>query len=421
MTTPNPDAAEQTEQVRQRYAAAARDVAAGKGTGLAAGPDDGHRFGAAHYQSDDSDLPDGVVAASLGCGNPVEVADLRAGQTVLDLGSGGGLDVLLSARRVGPTGKAIGLDMTDEMLTLARDHAAQAGATNVEFLAGQIEHIPLPDSSVDVVISNCVITLSADKAAVFAEIARILRPGGRIGITDILAEDTLTDADRAQRAGKVECLADALTQTGYWSLLATAGFTGIEIRPTHPAGDQLFSAIIRATKPVSSHAIPGVRVVAMTADHGPAVLAIYQAGLDGGDASFETTAPTWTTWDSTHLAEHRLVAIDQDDEVLGWVAVSPVSSRCVYSGVVEHSVYVASEVRGRGVGLALLSALIASTEAAGVWTIQSEVFPENAASVALHERAGFRQVGVHERIGVHHGRWRDVIMIERRSARAGTG
>jgi SAM-dependent methyltransferase len=256
MTAPNPDVAEQTEQVRQRYAAAARDVAAGKGTGLAAGPDDGDRFGATHYQSDDSDLPDGVVAASLGCGNPVEVADLRAGQTVLDLGSGGGLDVLLSARRVGPTGKAIGLDMTDEMLTLARDHAAQAGATNVEFLAGQIEHIPLPDGSVDVVISNCVITLSADKAAVFAEIARVLRPGGRIGITDILAEDTLTDADRAQRAGKVECLAGAVTQTGYWSLLATAGFTGIEISPTHPAGDQLFSAIIRATKPVSSQAIP---------------------------------------------------------------------------------------------------------------------------------------------------------------------
>jgi SAM-dependent methyltransferase len=177
MTTPNPDAAEQTEQVRQRYAAAARDVAAGKGTGLTAGPDDGDRFGAAHYQSDDSDLPDGVVAASLGCGNPVEVADLRAGQTVLDLGSGGGLDVLLSARRVGPTGKAIGLDMTAEMVTLARDHAARAGATNVEFLAGQIEQIRLPDGSVDVVISNCVITLSADKAAVFAEIASVVGLG----------------------------------------------------------------------------------------------------------------------------------------------------------------------------------------------------------------------------------------------------
>jgi SAM-dependent methyltransferase len=238
----------EVEQVRQRYAAAARRLSAGQEAGLAAGPEDGDRFGGAHYEPD-ADVPDGAVAASLGCGNPVEVADLRPGDTVLDLGSGGGLDVLLSARRVGPAGKAIGLDMTEEMLTLAQDHAARAGATNVEFLAGRIEDIPLPGNSVDVVISNCVIALSVDKAAVFTEIARVLRPGGRIGITDILAADTLTDADRARRAGYVECLAGALTQVEYRSLLDAAGFAGVEIRPTHPAGDQLLSAIIRAVKP----------------------------------------------------------------------------------------------------------------------------------------------------------------------------
>jgi L-amino acid N-acyltransferase YncA/DNA-binding transcriptional ArsR family regulator len=158
-----------------------------------------------------------------------------------------------------------------------------------------------------------------------------------------------------------------------------------------------------------------VRLLPMTAGHGPAVLAIYQAGLDGGDASFETTAPNWTTWDANHLAGHRFVAVDQADRVLGWVAASPVSSRCVYAGVVEHSVYVDPAARGRGVGRALLRGLIASTEAAGVWTIQSGVFPENTASLAVHERAGFRRIGVRERVGSHHGRWRDVVAIERRS------
>ena len=250
MSTPDTEA--HVEQVRQRYAAAARSTAAGQGTGLATGPADAHRSGLAHYDTDADVLPSGIGATSLGCGNPVEVADLRPGETVLDLGSGGGLDVLLSARRVGPTGTAIGLDMTEEMLHLACHHATQAGATNVKFLTGRIEDIPLPDNSVDVVISNCVIALSADKTAVFTEIARVLRPGGRIGITDILAEDTLTDADRAQRAGNVECLAGALTHGAYRSLLTAAGLIEAEIRPTHPAGDQLFSAIIRATKPAVS-------------------------------------------------------------------------------------------------------------------------------------------------------------------------
>jgi len=151
-----------------------------------------------------------------------------------------------------------------------------------------------------------------------------------------------------------------------------------------------------------------------TAD-APAVLAIYQAGLDGGLASFETRAPAWLAFDAARLPGHRFVAVEPAGRVLGWVAVSPVSARPVYAGVVEHSVYVDPSAQGRGVGRALLAALIASTESAGIWTIQSGVFPENAASIHLHERAGFRVVGVRERIGRHHGRWRDVVLLERRS------
>ncbi len=153
----------------------------------------------------------------------------------------------------------------------------------------------------------------------------------------------------------------------------------------------------------------------MTAGDADRVLAIYQAGLDGGDASFETVAPTWTAFDAGRLAAHRLVAVDDDGSVLGWIAVSPTSSRAVYAGVVEHSVYVDPAAHGRGVARLLLDALITSTEAAGIWTIQSGVFPENAASLALHRRAGFRVVGTRERVGRHHGRWRDVVLLERRS------
>jgi L-amino acid N-acyltransferase YncA/2-polyprenyl-3-methyl-5-hydroxy-6-metoxy-1,4-benzoquinol methylase len=401
----NPD----RDAVRDRYAAAARRALAGEGTGLLAGDGDAGRLGAVHYAG--AEVPAEVTATSLGCGNPLAVAELKPGETVLDLGSGGGLDVLLSARRVGPDGRAIGLDMTDDMLTLARRHAEQAGVDNVEFVKGTIERIPLPDASVDVVISNCVIALSSDKPAVFGGIARVLRPGGRLGVTDILADGTLTDAERAARAGAVECLGGALTADRYRALLRDAGFVGIEVEPTHEVGDRLHSAIIRATKPV--------RVVAMTAEHADQVLAIHQAGLDTGHASFETAAPGWAAWDAAHLPEHRLVALGPHGRVLGWAAVTAVSSRCVYAGVVEHSVYVDPEARGRGVGHALLAALIASTENAGIWTIQSGVFPENTASRELHRRAGFREIGVRERLGRHHGGWRDVVMIERRSPRVG--
>ncbi|HEX4706051.1 MAG TPA: arsenite methyltransferase, partial [Pseudonocardiaceae bacterium] len=207
-------------------------------------------FGAALYSTTDRDqLPAKAVAASLGCGNPTAVAELHAGERVLDLGSGGGIDVLLSARRVGPTGKAYGLDMTDEMLALALDNTAKAGVANVEFLKGTIEAIPLPADTIDVVISNCVINLSVDKPAVFAETHRVLVPGGRIAITDVVADDHLTPEQHAERGDYVGCIAGALTFAEYRASLAAAGFTDIQITATHPVADGMHSAIIRATKP----------------------------------------------------------------------------------------------------------------------------------------------------------------------------
>ena len=186
------------------------------------------------------------MLASLGCGNPTAVADLHEGERVLDLGSGGGIDVLLSAKRVGPSGRVFGLDMTDEMLDLARRNADEAGATNVEFLKGQIEAIPLPAGSIDVVISNCVVNLAADKPAVFREIARVLRPGGRIGITDIVAEDALTPTQRAERGSYVGCIAGALSFTEFESGLRDAGLTDVSLTPTHLVTDGMHSVIAQA-------------------------------------------------------------------------------------------------------------------------------------------------------------------------------
>jgi SAM-dependent methyltransferase len=194
-------------------------------------------------------LPDAAVLASLGCGNPIAVAELREGETVLDLGSGGGIDVLLSARRVGPTGRAIGVDMTDEMLDLARRNAAEAGDSNVEFRKGTIEHLPVADASVDVVISNCVINLASDKRAVFAEIARVLRPGGRMGVSDIVADDVLSADQRAERGSYVGCIAGALSFREFRSGLREVGLSDIEVVPTHTVAEGMHSAIVRATKP----------------------------------------------------------------------------------------------------------------------------------------------------------------------------
>jgi SAM-dependent methyltransferase len=209
-------------------------------------------FGAGLYAADEqAEVPAEALAASLGCGNPMAVAALRPGERVLDLGSGGGIDVLLSARRVGETGFAYGVDMTEEMLDLARANAAKAGATNVEFLRGTIEDVPLPDSSVDVVISNCVINLSVDKPKVLAEMYRVLVPGGRIGISDVVAEDQLTAEDRAERGSFVGCIAGALSRREYLDGLTAAGFVDAEVEFTHEAVPGMHGAIIRATKPAA--------------------------------------------------------------------------------------------------------------------------------------------------------------------------
>jgi SAM-dependent methyltransferase len=234
-------------EVRDHYAAAAR--IADSGQAACCGPDQTN-WGLTHYDELDG-LPDAAMLASLGCGNPTAVADLHPGEVVLDLGSGGGIDVLLSATRVGPTGFVYGLDMTPEMLELARHNAVEAGATNVEFLDGHIEAIPRPDESIDVVISNCVINLSPDKPAVFAEMFRVLRPGGRIGISDVVTDDRLTDAERAERGSYVGCIAGALPISLYDSGLRDAGFADVSITLTHTVGDGVHSAIVRATKPVA--------------------------------------------------------------------------------------------------------------------------------------------------------------------------
>lgn len=257
------------EQVRTRYAAAATAVKQGERDALAVVDADqsccaptesasccggsgevDDAFGAGLYSSDEQgELPAEAIAASLGCGNPMVVAELHEGEKVLDLGSGGGIDVLLSARRVGPTGFAYGVDMTDEMLELANANRAKAGAANVEFLKGTIEDVPLPDEAVDVVISNCVINLSTDKPAVLAEMFRVLAPGGRIGVSDIVAEDHLTPADRAERGSYVGCIAGALSRSEYLDGLATVGFVDADVSFAHEAAPGMRSALIRATKP----------------------------------------------------------------------------------------------------------------------------------------------------------------------------
>jgi SAM-dependent methyltransferase len=265
------------EAVRSRYAEAARAVLEPKpgvtaqsvemagtpsccgssatdsccGTGSAA-LDSADCFGGQLYGEGETDgLPEDAVLASLGCGNPIAVADLHKGERVLDLGSGGGIDVLLSARRVGPTGFAYGVDMTDDMLTLARANAAKAGATNMEFLKGEIENLPLPDQAVDVVISNCVINLSTDKPAVLTEMFRVLVPGGRIGISDVVAEDRLSAADRAAAGSYVGCIAGALSRSEYLAGLTAAGFIGASVTFTNEAAPGMHSAIIRAIKPAT--------------------------------------------------------------------------------------------------------------------------------------------------------------------------
>jgi arsenite methyltransferase len=241
------------EQVRRRYAESALALSEGSGCGCGSGScceaETDAKFGDVLYDAGQrGELPETAVLASLGCGNPTAVADLREGETVLDLGSGGGIDVILSAKRVGETGLAYGLDMTDEMLALARKNAAEAGLRNAIFLKGVIEQIPLPADSVDVVISNCVINLSVDKPAVLTEIARVLKPGGRVGVSDVVAEDRLSPEDRAERGNYVGCIAGALSKGEYEAGLEAAGFENVTVEYTHEVADGMHGAIIKAVK-----------------------------------------------------------------------------------------------------------------------------------------------------------------------------
>jgi arsenite methyltransferase len=250
------------EHVRERYARAATAVAQNNESALnildesccsqaSCGHDEvAVAFGAGLYSAEEhGELPAEAIAASLGCGNPIAVADLRAGEKVLDLGSGGGIDVLLSARRVGPTGFAYGVDMTDEMLALAETNKVKSGLTNVAFLKGTIEAVPLPNESVDVVISNCVINLSTDKSAVIAEMFRVLAPGGRIGVSDVVADDDLTSDMRAERGSYVGCIAGALSKTEYLDGLVAVGFVNPTVTYTHEVAQGMHGAIVNATKP----------------------------------------------------------------------------------------------------------------------------------------------------------------------------
>jgi L-amino acid N-acyltransferase YncA len=239
----------------------------------------------------------------------------------------------------------------------------------------------------------------------------VLRPGGRVGISDLV---TAGDADPDQVAAAAAAIGTGvrpLSVAAYEQALGDAGLAGIRIEPTHDTGGGIHAATVRAVK-------PGLRIRAMRPEDWPAVAAVYAEGIATGNATFETGVPSWEQWDAGHLPGHRLVA-ELDGRVAGWTAVSPVSARRAYAGVVEHSVYVAGSARGRGVGRQLLAALIESTERGGIWTIQTGVFPENAASLALHRSAGFRVLGVRERPGQLGGRWRDVVVLERRSPVSG--
>jgi arsenite methyltransferase len=256
------------EEVRRKYAESAQTVGDGSCGSGGCCNDEAGLFGSALYDAQQrGELPEAAALASLGCGNPTAVADLHEGETVLDLGSGGGIDVILSARRVGPTGTAYGVDMTDEMLALAQRNARDAGVTNVHFLKGIIEAIPLPAASVDVVISNCVINLSTDKQAVLAEIARVLKPGGRVGVSDVVAEDHLTGEQRAERGSFVGCIAGALSRSEYVAGLEAAGFEDVSVEYTHEVAKGMHGAIVKAVK-TSTPEAKGLPVIQPAAKSG---------------------------------------------------------------------------------------------------------------------------------------------------------
>jgi L-amino acid N-acyltransferase YncA/ubiquinone/menaquinone biosynthesis C-methylase UbiE len=404
------------ETVREKYAAAACQAAAAEDwTDAEFDPDDTgrRRFGGTLYGEEGAEAPAAAVNASLGCGVPTAVADLHEGETVLDLGSGAGADVLISARRVGSTGKAIGLDMTDEMLALARRNAAEAGARNVEFVKGYIEEIPLPDESVDVIVSNCVLNLSGDKPKVLREAARVLRPGGRFAVSDVIADPDMDDATRADMAQWTGCIAGALTDQEFRDGLAAAGLTDVEIRATHRVHEFATAAIIRARKPASD---PSATTVIRTArpEDGAAIAEIYNAAIAERQATFETepvgeaTAKAWLGRER----EPMLVA-ERSGRVVGWARTLASEERCSLSGVGEYAIYLDPDARGSGIGRPLLSALVRASELAGYWKLLGRMFTTNMPSIALARRCGFREVGVYQRHGRLGGRWVDLLVVER--------
>jgi arsenite methyltransferase len=377
-----PDAgSDLTALVRAKYGEAARRVAATGESASCCGPVNSCCGGAAfdgttdpitsnlYVQGETDTLPDGAVLASLGCGNPTALAELRAGETVLDLGSGGGIDVLLSARRVGPTGKAYGLDMTDEMLALAREHQRQAGVENVEFLKGQIEAIPLPDASVDVIISNCVINLSADKRRVLAEAFRVLKPGGRFAVSDVVVRGTVPTAVRQSMELWVGCIAGALGEDEFLALLAATGFEDASIEPTRvydfadartflagagldadavaqEVSGRIMSAFVRARKPAPA---PTLRA-ATAADREPVERLLVDAGLptDGVAASLSTFVVAETV-------------TGQGSDLVGVAGLELCADHALL-----RSVVVRPDWRGHGLGRALVDRVIAEAEARGV-------------------------------------------------------
>jgi L-amino acid N-acyltransferase YncA/2-polyprenyl-3-methyl-5-hydroxy-6-metoxy-1,4-benzoquinol methylase len=365
-------------------------------------------FGGALYAELGADAGGAALAASLGCGVPTAVADLRDGEVVLDLGSGAGADALISARRVAPSGRAIGLDMTEEMLELARANARSAGVANVEFIKGSIEEIPLAEGTVDVVISNCVINLAADKAAVLREVARVLRPGGRLAVSDVIADPDMDGRTRADMVQWTGCIAGALTRAQYEHALAGAGLHEVQIADTHRVHEHAAAATVRARKPAGLTLRPAAGAdLARIAE-------IYNEGIADRCATFETRPRSpqelagWLTGERPFI-----VAASPGEGVLGWARAGAYSDRCAYDGVGEHAVYVARAARGRGAGRLLLAELAALAERGGLYKLTSRVFADNLASRAAHRAAGFEEVGIQRRHGRVDGEWKDCVLVER--------
>ena len=416
------DADQLRELVRKRYADAARAAADTPRSGCCRPRLTGERtssepspaFGAALYDQASREGGDrGRGQRLAGCGVPTAVADLREGEIVLDLGSGAGADVLISARRVGPTGKAIGIDMTDEMLELARVNAAGAGATNVEFVKGYLEDMPLADGSVDVVISNCVINLAADKSRVVREAARVLRPGGRFAVSDVIADDHMDHATRTDMQAWTGCVAGALTRDEFEAVLHAAGFAEIEITETHRVHRHAASAIVRARKPKRLTLQDQTTIRPAHVDDLAAVVEIYNAGIAERVATFET-APRAPADIAVWVQDGQPFIVAEDNgQVIGWACAGAYSDRCVYQGVGEHAVYVHPSARGRGLGSQLLRELCLESERHGLYKLTSRVFTDNHPSRAAHRAAGFEEVGVQRRHGRLDGQWKDCVLVER--------